>query len=51
MNSIGDILAKARKSKHLSQPKVAEELNKMGIDKTNKTISAWEKRSGAKWNT
>ena len=43
MNSIGDILAKARKSKHLSQPKVAEELNKMGIDKTNKTISAWEK--------
>lgn len=43
MNTIGEILANARKSKHLSQPELAEELAKMGIQKSHKSISTWEK--------
>jgi SOS-response transcriptional repressor LexA len=43
MNTIGEILAEARQNKHLSQPAVAEELAKMGIHKSHKSISTWEK--------
>ena len=43
MNKIGNILAEARKSRHLSQPELAAELEKFGISKSHKSISAWEK--------
>lgn len=43
MNTIGEILAQARKAKHLSQPELSAELAKLGINKTNKSISSWEK--------
>ena len=43
MNKIGSILAEARKSMHLSQPELATELEKFGISKSHKSISAWEK--------
>lgn len=43
MNKIGNILAEARKSRHLSQPELATELEKFGISKSHKSISAWEK--------
>jgi SOS-response transcriptional repressor LexA len=42
MNTIGEILAEARKDKHLSQPELAKELAKMGIHKSYKSISTWE---------
>lgn len=43
MNSIGNIISTARKAKHYSQPKLAEELKKIGIDVSFKTISNWER--------
>ena len=43
MNTIGNILAEARKKKHLSQPELAIELEKLGISKSHKSISTWEK--------
>jgi SOS-response transcriptional repressor LexA len=43
MNTIGEILSQARKSRHLSQPELADELAKLGIHKSNKSISTWEK--------
>lgn len=43
MNSIGSILASARKAKKLSQPELSAELKKLGINKSHKSVSAWEK--------
>lgn len=43
MNQIGQIIAKHRKKKNLSQPKLAELLKECGYDLTNKAISKWEK--------
>ena len=43
MNSIGSILSAARKAKKLSQPELSSELEKLGISKSHKTVSAWEK--------
>ena len=43
MTSIGNILADARRKKHLSQAEVAAKLDALGIHKSYKSISAWEK--------
>lgn len=43
MTSIGNILADARKKKHLSQAEVTAKLDALGIHKSYKSISAWEK--------
>lgn len=42
MNTIGNIIATARKQKHMSQPELSEALHREGIDKTVKAISKWE---------
>ena len=42
MNTIGPILAKYRKSKHLTQPELALLLQKEDIDVTEKGVSCWE---------
>ncbi|MCR5324128.1 MAG: XRE family transcriptional regulator [Lachnospiraceae bacterium] len=42
MNTIGPILAKYRKRKHLTQPELALLLQKEGIDVTEKGVSCWE---------
>ncbi len=42
MNSIGPIIAKYRKEKHLTQPELSELLLKEGIEVTDKALSSWE---------
>ncbi len=42
MNSIGPIIAKYRKEKHLTQPELSELLFKEGIEVTDKALSSWE---------
>ena len=42
MNSIGPIIAKYRKEKHLTQPELSELLFKEGIEITDKALSSWE---------
>lgn len=42
MNSIGPILTKYRKAKHLTQPELAELLLKENIEITQKALSSWE---------
>ncbi len=42
MNSIGPIIAKYRKSLHLTQPELSELLLKEGIEVTDKALSSWE---------
>ena len=42
MNSIGPIIAKYRKSLHLTQPELSELLFKEGIEVTDKALSSWE---------
>ncbi len=43
MNSIGTILSEARKARKLSQHDISSELEKYGVSKSHKTVSAWEK--------
>ena len=38
----GDVLAKARKQKHLKQSELATLLNERGVSVTNQAISKWE---------
>ena len=38
----GDVLAKARKQKHLKQSELATLLNEHGVSVTNQAISKWE---------
>ncbi len=42
MNSIGPIIAKYRKEKHLTQPELSDLLLKEGIEVTDKALSSWE---------
>ncbi len=42
MNSIGPIIAKYRKEKHLTQPELSELLLKESIEVTDKALSSWE---------
>jgi SOS-response transcriptional repressor LexA len=42
MNSIGPVIAKYRKQKHLTQPELVALLHKEGIDITDKALSSWE---------
>ena len=43
MYEINAKLASARRENHMSQQEVAERLTAMGLDTTNKSVSAWEK--------
>ena len=42
MNTIGPIITKYRKNKHLTQPELAALMQKDGIDVTEKGLSGWE---------
>lgn len=45
MYDINSKLATARRNIHMSQQEVAERLTSMGLETTNKSVSAWEKGS------
>ncbi len=45
MKNIGDVLAKHRKNKHLSQIDIAERLQAYGIHVKNAAVSSWEKNT------
>ena len=45
MKNIGDVLAKHRKNKHLSQIDIAARLQAYGIHVKNAAVSSWEKNT------